>query len=238
MTAESIINVVVCDDHVVFTQGLCAVLLREPDINIVGVATRVSELIELVERTAPDVVVIDYELPDGTGASAARSLKLAHDAVQVVMLTAFATDQVLMEAIDSGCSGFVTKHSAATVLAGAIRQAAEGEIVVSAPLLRKVLPDLKRTRRGLGADLTARELEILRLLAAGASGRAIASRLYLSANTVRNHAQKILDKLGAHSRLEAVAVAIQEGIIERGSGQADDDRGDGHQEKYHIQDGR
>ena len=209
------ITVVLCDDHVVFTQGLKAVLDREDDIVVVGSVTTVAEVLDLVDRTPPQVVLVDYDLPDGDGVGATRSLKASHQDVQVVMLTSFATDEILMAAIDAGCSGFVTKHSAASAVTGAIRQAAVGDVVISAPTLRKLLPALKPTHRGLGADLTARELEILELLAEGASGRSIASRLYLSANTVRNHAQSILDKLGVHSRLEAVAVAVQEGIIAR-----------------------
>lgn len=214
-TATSPIRVVLCDDHLVFTQALGSLLGREEDIQVTAAAGTVAELLVRVARETPDVVLIDYELPDGDGVSATRTLKSSFPDIQVVMVTSFATDEILIAAMEAGCSGYVTKHSPASSVANAIRQAAGGDVVISAPMLRKLLPTLKPTRRGLGSDLTAREREILELLADGASGRAIAAQLYLSANTVRNHAQSILDKLGAHSRLEAVAVAVQEGIIQR-----------------------
>jgi DNA-binding NarL/FixJ family response regulator len=208
-------TVVLCDDHVVMTQGLVAILASEPDLLVTGVAASVAEVVELVDRQPPDVVLIDYELPDGDGVAATRAIKEAHPEVQVVMLTSYGDDRVLVAAIEAGCSGYVTKHSPGQVVAAAIRQAAAGEAVISASMLHHLLPQLRTTDRGLGTTLTPREHQILEMLADGASGRAIAERLYLSFNTVRNHAQSILDKLGVHSRLEAVAVAVQEGIIER-----------------------
>jgi DNA-binding NarL/FixJ family response regulator len=208
-------NVVLCDDHRILTQGLTAILDAEPDIHVVGVAATVAELVDAVNRHRPDVVMVDYQLPDGDGVTATRTLKQSHPKLEVVMLTAYGDEKILVAAVEAGCSGFVTKHNAATAVAAAIRQAAAGDAVISTAMLRQLLPQLKRTSRGLGTDLTARELEILELLADGASGRVIAERLYLSFNTVRNHAQSILDKLAVHSRLEAVAVAVQEGIIER-----------------------
>ena len=212
---ESPTSVVLCDDHRILTQGLTAILDEEPDISVVAVAATVAELVDMVNRHRPEVVLVDYQLPDGDGVTATRTLKQTHPTLQVVMLTAYGDEKVLLAAIEAGCSGFVTKQSAAIAIAGAIRQAAAGDAVINTATLHQLLPYLKPTSRGLGTDLTARELEVLELLADGASGRVIAQRLYLSFNTVRNHAQSVLDKLGVHSRLEAVAVALQEGIIER-----------------------
>lgn len=190
-------------------------LAAEPDISVTGVAGTVSELVDIVSKDPPTVVLIDYELPDGDGVTATRTLKENYPELQVVMLTSYGNQGVLVAAMEAGCSGYVTKHSGASAVAGAIRQAASGEIVITAAMLHQLLPRLSPTHRGLGADLTTRELEVLDLLADGASGRLIAERLYLSLNTVRNHVQNILSKLGVHSRLEAVAVAVQEGIIKR-----------------------
>ena len=208
-------TVVLCDDHAVLTEGLSAILVAEPDIRVVGVAASVDELLRLVARDPPDVVLIDYFLPDGDGVSATRALKQRQPATQVIMLTSYGNDDILVAAIEAGCSGYVTKQSAARAVADAIRQAAAGEAVISASMLHLLLPRLQSTHRGLGADLTPRELQVLELLADGISGRLIAERLFLSFNTVRNHVQSVLDKLGVHSRLEAVAVAVQEGIIDR-----------------------
>jgi DNA-binding NarL/FixJ family response regulator len=190
-------------------------LATEPDIIVAGTAGTVTELLEMVNRHQPDVVLIDYELPDGDGVTATRTLKSAHPDLQVVMLTSYSNQEVLIGAMEAGCSGYITKHSGAGTIAVAIRQAAAGEAIITSSLLSQLLPRLEPSRRGIGANLTARELEILELLADGTSGRAIAQRLYLSFNTVRNHVQNILDKLGAHSRLQAVAIAVKEGIIQR-----------------------
>lgn len=214
-TAPIPTTVVLCDDHVVVTEGLSAILGAEPDIVVAGTAGSVAEVVEMVDSRRPDVVLIDFELADGDGVAATRILKAAHPEVQVVMLTSFTDQEVLIGAMEAGCSGYVTKHSGANMVALAVRQAAAGETIISASMLYQLLPHLEHTDRGVGTDLTSRELEILELLADGMSGRAIAERLYLSNNTIRNHVQNILDKLGAHSRLQAVAIAVKEGIIER-----------------------
>jgi len=132
-----------------------------------------------------------------------------------VMLTAYTNEAVLVAAIEAGCSGYITKHVGARIVAKGIRLAASGEALVTAAMLQQLLPRLSRTDRGTGSDLTPREREVLELLADGASTQAIAERLYMSSNTVRNHVQKILTKLGVHSRLEAVSTAVREGVIDR-----------------------
>jgi DNA-binding NarL/FixJ family response regulator len=209
------ISVVLCDDHVVLAQGLSAMLAAEADIAVVGIAGCVAEVVEMVHAHHPDVVLIDYELPDGDGVAATAALKQANPGLQVVMLTSYTDQEVLAAAIEGGCSGFLTKHSGAHSVAEAIRQAAAGEAVITTSMLHQLLPALRPTARGLGAGLTAREITILELLADGATGQAIAKDLFLSPNTVRNHVQSILNKLGVHSRLQAVAVAVQEGIVRR-----------------------
>jgi DNA-binding NarL/FixJ family response regulator len=131
------------------------------------------------------------------------------------MLTSFADEATLVASIEAGCSGFVTKSKSTSEVTVAVRLAADGEAVVSPDMLALLLPRLSRTRRGLGTDLTRRELEVLMLLSDGESKDRIGERLFLSPNTVRNHIQSILSKLGAHSRLEAVAIAVREGLIRR-----------------------
>ena len=151
-----------------------------------------------------------------SGWPATRALKQVLPEVKVVMLTAYTNEAVLVAAIEAGCSGYITKHVGARIVAKGIRLAASGEALVTAAMLQQLLPRLSRTDRGTGPGLTPREREVLELLADGASTQAIAERLYLSSNTVRNHVQKILAKLGVHSRLEAVSTAVRQGVIERG----------------------
>ena len=209
------IRVLVCDDHRVVAEGLAMVLEAQPDVEVVGVAGTVAEVRELAASLWPDVVLMDYALPDGDGVAATSAVKTARPEVKVVMLTSFVDVDVLVAAIEAGCSGFVTKHKAADELTAAVRLAAQGEALVSPDMLARLLPRLRPTYHGIGSDLTPREREVLDLLAQGESKEAIARRLFLSANTVRNHIQNILGKLGAHSRLEAVATATREGLIHR-----------------------
>jgi DNA-binding NarL/FixJ family response regulator len=132
----------------------------------------------------------------------------------VVLLTSNADEDVLVSAIEAGASGFVTKHKPAAEVTAAIRAAAGGEMLVSSDMLARLLPRMNRTTERKGAyDLTARELEVLELLADGTPNQELAARMGISRNTVRNHVQNLLTKLGVHSRLEAVALATREGLL-------------------------
>jgi two-component system response regulator DevR len=166
-----------------------------------------------VRMHEPDVVLMDYELPDGDGAVATERIKAEVPATQVVMVTSFDDETVLVRAIEAGCSGFITKHKAIQEVSSAVRAAHAGEALISPSMLARLLPRLRQNPRGLGADLTPREVEVLKLLADGVSNQQIAEKLVLSMHTVRNHVQNVITKLGAHSKLEAVATAVREGII-------------------------
>lgn len=210
------IGVVVCDDHRVVAEALAAVLAIQPDLDVVATVGTVVDLLGVVRGGRPHVVLLDYELPDGDGVAATAALKAAVPDVKVVMLTSYTDESVLLAAMEAGCSGYVTKHSGSAEVAAAVRGAAAGEAVVSPDMLARLLPRLARgTDRAPGRNLTARELEVLELLADGASSHEMAARLFLSGNTVRNHVQSVLTKLGAHSRLQAVSIAVREGIVSR-----------------------
>lgn len=207
------IRVLIVDDHQMFAQALLRALSDEPDIEVVGVAGTVEEATAAVRMKQPDVVLMDYELPDGDGATATERIKHEVAGVKVVMVTSHVEEPVLVSAIEAGCSGFVTKHKAVEEVVAAVRAAAVGDALISPSMLARLLPKLRRSYRGIGSDLTAREIEILSLLAEGLSNQAIAERLVISLHTVRNHIQNVLTKLQAHSKLEAVSVAVREGII-------------------------
>jgi DNA-binding NarL/FixJ family response regulator len=209
------IRVVIIDDHAMLAQGLKAVLTTEPDIDVVASAATVDDGHAAVATHRPDVVLMDYQLPDGDGATATERIKAEHPGTQVVMVTSFDDESVLVRAIESGCSGFITKHKAIEEVASAVRAAHAGEALISPSMLARLLPKLRRDFRGVGADLTAREIEVLNLLADGLSNQVIAERLVVSLHTVRNHVQNVITKLGAHSKLEAVATAVREGILRR-----------------------
>ncbi|MCU1365083.1 MAG: response regulator transcription factor [Ilumatobacteraceae bacterium] len=208
------IRVLIVDDHKMFADSLARLLGDECGIDVLGIANTGEQAVEMCARLAPTVVLVDYQLPDTNGAVLAGELKSADPDVMIVMLTGANEDRVLLDAIDAGCCGFITKDRAAVEVVEAVRGAAAGEALISPLLLARLLPKLKRTYRSLGSDLTERERATLNRLAEGWSNKAIAADLNLSLNTVRNYVQSLLSKLGAHSKLEAVSTAVREGIID------------------------
>jgi DNA-binding NarL/FixJ family response regulator len=213
MGSDEHIKVLVVDDHQMFAQTLELHLENEDDISVVAVATTAEEARALANEHQPDVVLMDYELPDTDGARAAEQIKSDRPETKVIMLTGFAEDDILVAAIEAGCSGYVTKHNAVDEVVSAVRAAAAGEALISPSMLARLLPKLRRGYQGLGSDITPRELEVLRMLAEGLSNRAIADKMSISLHTVRNYVQSLLTKLQSHSKLEAVAAAVREGII-------------------------
>jgi putative two-component system response regulator len=211
--AQDRIRILVVDDHVIFAHSLVRLLGSWPSLKVVGTAGSVADAVAAAVTYEPDVILMDFELPDGDGTEATEQIKVLTPAVKVLMLTARTDDESLIRAIAAGCSGFVRKVDAVDSLLEAIVAAHGGETVRPASDLGGLLRQLRPTHRGLGEDLTPRELEVLRLIAAGLANKQLAQRLGVRLNTVRNHVQNILYKLQAHSKLEAVATAVREGII-------------------------
>jgi len=208
-----VIRVLLVDDHEMVVHGLRAALQGYDDIEVVGTASSAAEARTAAAALAPDVVLMDFGLPDGDGASVAADLRERLPQTRVVIVTAFVDEAIVLRALDAGCSGYITKTEPVGHLVRAIRAADAGEALISPAMLQRLLPRLRRTSRGLGSDLTPREREILALVARGHSNQAIADELVVSLNTVRTHVQNILVKLGAHSKLEAAAIAAREGLV-------------------------
>lgn len=200
------------DDHALVAESFRVVLSGEPDIDVVAIAGTAAEALVAATTHRPDVVLMDYVLPDSDGAEAGARVTAAVPGTKVVMLTGSDEPAALFSAFDAGCVGYLHKTSALEALAAAVRTAAAGELVISSGDLALLLYR-HRSGRGGPAALTRRELDVLRLAAAGLSSRAIAERLGLSLHTVRTHLQNVLSKLGTHSRLEAVAVARRRGLL-------------------------
>ena len=212
--ATSTVGVVLIDDHQMFTESLSRLLQAEGGIAVLGVATTAAEGLDLVARCAPQVVLVDYQLPDEDGVVVTSEIKRRNPTTMVVMLTGSADDRVMLDAIEAGCSGFLTKAQAAGDVVAAVRAAAVGEALVSSDQLARLLPRLRRSGHSMRTEFTERELEVLALVARGLANKAIARELHLSVNTIRNYVQAILRRLDAHSKLEAVAAAVREGVIE------------------------
>jgi DNA-binding NarL/FixJ family response regulator len=212
-----VVRVAIVDDHHMFAESLSHVLALDPDLDVVGVARDGTAGLELVERSQPDVALVDYRLPDRDGVALTSDIKAAHPGVHVVMLTALRDERVLVDAIEAGVSGFLTKDLAVEDVVGAVRAAAAGEVLIPPDLLARLLPRLAPTGEAIGIDLTNRERELLQRVAQGGTNKAIAHELHLSVNTIRNYVQALLTKLGAHSKLEAVAIATRAGLIDNPS---------------------
>lgn len=208
------IRLLVVDDHELLASSLQLALSHAHGIETVGRAATVAEACELTRTAQPDVVVLDYRLPDGDGIAAIPMLRAIRPEVKVVMLTASESEQVLVAAVEAGCSGFVVKTASLDELLAAVRAAAAGEVNISPVLLARLLPRIRRGGAAIGTDLSPREVEVLNLLAEGLANSAIAGRLGISVYTVRNHVQAILAKLGVHSKLEALAMAVREGLLQ------------------------
>jgi len=206
------IRVLIVDDHEVMASSLARVLEDEPDIVSVVVASTLGQARARVQSGAPDVLVLDRRLPDGDGVDAIADLKALRPSMNVLVLTGSSSDDVLVRALQAGAAGFLSKTRSLAAGTSAVRAASQGEASVSAEMLARLLPRLTRVSAPT-PTLTPREEEVLAMLAQGLSNAAIATELTLSVNTVRNHVANLSAKLGAHSKLEAMSIAIQRGLL-------------------------
>jgi len=209
------ISVLIVDDHVVIAEGLRVLIAADPELEVVGTAHTAAEGVRRADQTQPRVVLLDHYLPDRTGVEITAELKTIIPSAAVVILTSEDDDEVLASAFEAGASGFLLKTQAAEHVIDAIKSAAAGEMLVPSATLVRVL---RRGRKDAGArgaplDLTERERAVLRLLADGLDSRAIAQESGLTVATVRTYVQTILEKLGAHSRLQAVMRAQEYGLL-------------------------
>lgn len=206
------IRVVIVDDHDVVALGLKALLEDEPDIAVVSIERTARDAVTAATKYSPDVVLMDYRLPDGSGADATTTICKIDNAPRVVMITAVADRTVLGKALDAGCTGFVSKNADRADLVGAVRAAAGNDSYFTHDML-KHLVSLRRFDQVEGAALSGRECEVLQLTAHGKSPAQIAADLHLSGHTVKNHLRNAMAKLDAHTKLDAVVKAARARII-------------------------
>jgi DNA-binding NarL/FixJ family response regulator len=220
---ESRVRVLLVDDHRLVTEMLGEQLRATGDIEVVGTARTGAEAVALATRTEPDVILMDVEMPEMNGIAAARAILDTLPKTRIVMLTANDDQATVLDAMESGAVGYLTKDKALVdEIVSAVHRAYQGEIMLPTNLIGRLITSLAARRREqaerkeLLDRLTAREQEILRLIAEGADNRTIADRLVVSPHTVRTHVQNLLAKLGAHSKLEALTIAARRGLVQLG----------------------
>jgi DNA-binding NarL/FixJ family response regulator len=210
------IRVLLIEDHEMVAQSLRRILDSVEDIEVVDIAVTAAAGIAAATHLRPDVVLMDHGLPDGDGVVAAGQILRELPACKVVMLTGSADDDRLaVRALDAGCAGFVGKREPIDMLVTAIRAAFAGDAVIAPSMLVRLLPRITGRAAPSPTSLSDRELEVLHIMAEGGTDKEIARKLVISLNTTRKHVQTIIRKLGAHSKLEAVVVAVRDGIIQR-----------------------
>ena len=218
-TLATRIRVALVDDHRILTDALTLAIGSEPGMQVIGTANSCTNGRELLSHTCPDVLLLDVILPDGDGLSLIPEIRTLCPQAHILVLTSFADEKTLLRALDFGINGFLAKSRPLSEIMLGIRQAVDGEIVMPTSLLLSLLAYTPQSRASSQArqeyeQLTPREKEILTLLAQGKSGAAIADELNIAPLTVRTHIRNLLDKLGVHSRLEAVTYALHNGLIE------------------------
>lgn len=210
--SDTSIRILIVDDHDVVAAGLQSLLEAETGLQVIGQAGTVAQGLIDAARLQPAVVLVDYRLPDGTGAELAQQLRADQPEAAIVMITASADRRVLGQALEAGCIGFVSKNADRADLTDAIRAAATGESYFTRDVL-KHLVHLHRYEQLDTEELSDREVEVLQLVADGLTARAIADQLYLSEHTVKNHIRHAMAKLGAHTKLDAIVKAIKLRLI-------------------------
>ena len=212
MSNTNPIRVMLVDDHAVVRSGLGAFLLAFDDLELVGEAGGGEEAVRLCEQFRPDVVLMDLVMPGMDGAAATRAIRERCPQIQVIALTSFKEQELVQGALEAGAIGYLLKNVTADELADAIRKAHAGRSTL-APEAAQALIRATREPPSPGHDLTEREREVLALIVEGLSNPEIAGRLVVSPSTVKFHVSNVLSKLGVASRTEAVALAVQSGLV-------------------------
>jgi DNA-binding NarL/FixJ family response regulator len=219
--ARESVRVLIADDQALFRKGLSVVLGSEQGIEVVADAGDGEEAIAKASDLAPDVVLLDVRMPRVGGIEAARRIREILPSTRILMLTVSDEEDDLYEAVKAGANGYLLKEVSVEEVAAAIQAVTHGQSLISPSMASKLLAEFNAlARRAAERDqlpapvLTARELEVLRLVARGMSNRDVADQLFISENTVKNHVRNILEKLHLHSRMEAVMYAVRRGLLD------------------------
>ncbi|MBN1991761.1 MAG: response regulator transcription factor [Anaerolineae bacterium] len=209
-------KVIICDDQAIIRDGLEMLLNLEKDIEVVGQARDGAEAVELVEKDAPDLVLMDLKMPGMNGIEATRQIRAAYPGVKVLVLTTYDDDEWVFDAIRAGAAGYLLKDTPREEVIKAVKGTGAGKAYVDPAVAGKLLGQVAGSQTQpstlLTDKLTERETDVLRLIARGLNNADIAERLHLSEGTARNHVSAIFAKLGVSDRTQAAVIAIQYGL--------------------------
>jgi DNA-binding NarL/FixJ family response regulator len=204
---ESSIRILIVDDHPVVRAGLVSMLGMQAEIEVVGAAEDGAEALAMARQTSPDVLLLDLRMPGMSGVDTLLALKATDKSVRVIILTNYETDEDIYRAVQAGAQGYLLKNTTLREMVDAIRTVHAGKRYIPRHIAARLAERMVRT------DLTARELEILKMLSKGPTNKQIGHALGISDNTVRNHVLRIIEKLEVSDRTEAATTAIQRGLI-------------------------
>jgi DNA-binding NarL/FixJ family response regulator len=218
VTAAEPIRVLVVDDHAVVRRGVVAYLEALEDVVVAGEAGDGQEALDRLARAdahgeLPDVVLMDLQMPRMDGVTATGELLRRYPQLRVVILTSFGETERVHAALESGASGYLLKDAGPAEVDAALRAAVRDEVILDAAVTRRLTQEMRSPRTGLGA-LTAREKEVLVLIAEGRSNKDIAEQLVISERTARTHVSHLLSKIGLTSRTQAALLAVKEGLVQ------------------------
>ena len=214
------VQVLIVQDHPLLASALARVLEAQPDMAVSGVSDSGAGALAAAAQMRPDVVLMDFRLPDVSGPEAARMIQSEHADAAIVFHSADESETALLDAVDAGATAYLTKDATADQIIEAVRRASRGELLIPAELFARAIRrqrgvvTMKREREQLIAQFTPRELDVLHLLAEGLDTTAMSQRLGIAPHTVEWHVRHVIEKLQVHSKLQAVIAAARKGLIE------------------------
>ena len=215
-TSTQVVRVLIADDQTLFRSGLAKLLEEDPRVEIIGQATDGADVIKRAAALKPDVVLMDIKMPNVDGIEATRTIASEHPEIKVLVLTTFDADSYVLQALRAGASGYVLKDSQPSAIISSILAVMSGERVMASAVANRVLDMVTGTTtpKEFYDGLTAREVEIIKLLAIGQANKQIAYKLHISEKTVRNHVSHMYEKLHIYDRSQAVLYAVRKGLVE------------------------
>lgn len=211
---KSEIKIIIADDHTVVREGLTSILNAEPDFKVVGGAGNGLEVLEMVRRLQPDIILMDLQMPVMSGVETIRKLMIENPRIKVIILTTFDTDEYIFDGIQAGAKGYLLKDVPKIELCRVIRLVNEGQTLTQPAITARLFNLLARGgARNSESTLTERETEVLKLMARGDRNKEIAAKLAISENTVKGYVTIILQKFNVSDRTEAAMYAVQKGLI-------------------------